>query len=311
MPRRDVIIGTRGSSLARAQTERVIVKLREQFPGLRCESKVIITVGDKARDWSRLPADRGIFVKEIEDALLRGEIDMAVHSAKDLPTNLPPGLILASIPERLDPRDALVSKNGNALADLREGAVIGTGSVRRRAQLLRMRNDLVVKEIRGNLTTRIEKMRRGEADAIVVAAAGLIRMAMQHLVGEFMPTEQMLPAPCQAALAIEVRDEENHVREMVTEIDDAHAHSCILAERSFLRRVGGGCRVPVGALAGYREGIVSLEGMMVSLDGKEMVKLRAEGPAEDAASVGAALAEKLLRAGGEEILKGARAASGR
>lgn len=289
-----------------AQAGRVLSLLQSRCPDIRCEIRAIATAGDRARDRHPAVSEIGIFVRHIEEALLRGEIQMAVHSAKDLPTMLPPGLRLAAVPERLDPRDALLSRGNATLQGLMPGAVLGTSSVRRRAQALRLRSDLEIRELRGNLGTRIEKMQSGQVDAILVAAAGLIRMGWLARASELLPVERMLPAPCQGALAVEVREDDRRARQIAGCVDDAAAHVCVEAERSLLRRLGGGCRVPVGALARCDKGTVLLDGMVLSADGRQMVRRGDRATAACAEELGERLADRILCEGGRDILRDLR-----
>jgi len=245
-----LVLGTRGSRLALAQTEKVRAALSGKFPGLRVVLEVVKTEGDVDRS-SPLSSfgGRGAFVRRLETALLRGEIDAAVHSLKDLPSVLPDGLVLGAVPFREDPRDVLVSRDGRKLDSLGEGAVVGTGSERRAFQLGRLRPDVVCRNIRGNIETRLRKLDDGEFDAIVLAAAGLKRLGLESRITQHFDTERMLPAPCQGAIGVECRADDGETLEILGEMDDPDVRLCTDAERVFVRTIGLGCHAPVGALA--------------------------------------------------------------
>ncbi|MBN1918168.1 MAG: hydroxymethylbilane synthase [Verrucomicrobia bacterium] len=307
MPERICRVATRASALALAQTEVVVERLRTLFPRKRFEVVTIKTTGDAATAGGREPLGKGIFVKEIEEALLAGEADMAVHSLKDLPTELPPGLTIAAIPERADPRDALISKTGAQLDELPAGAVIGTGSNRRAAQLLACRPDLRVEPIRGNLDTRLTKLEGtrepGVAyDAIIVAVAGCRRLRLENRITEIISPHTMLPAPGQGALAIEVRNDSAGILDIARALDDEAARRTTTAERAFLRALGGGCRTPIGALAEIAHDSLTLRGRICASDGRRFITGTNEGPQENAEHVGTALAETLLDSGGRLLL---------
>ena len=242
---------------------------------------------------------KGLFTKEIEEALLEKRADLAVHSLKDLPADLPEGLVLAAIPPREDPRDALV---GKPLAELPPGAKVGTSSLRRAAQLRRMRPDLLVESVRGNLDTRLRKLDEGQYDAIVLAAAGLNRMGWAARIREIFDAEVMCCAVGQGALAIETRAE-GAGREACAPLDDAPTRTAVTAERAMLSALGGGCQVPIGAYASIRSGRLRLLGVAISPDGRDTVRAETEGPAEDAARLGTALGAELLDRGARRILE--------
>jgi hydroxymethylbilane synthase len=292
-------VGTRGSALALRQTESVVDVLKALHPGLEIEVRVIKTGGDKILDVPLVDiGGKGFFVKEIELALLRGEIDFAVHSMKDLPTDMPDGLCIAAVPERLDPSDALVTK-GSLLADLPTGARIGTGSLRRRAQLLNFRADLRISGLRGNLDTRLRKLDEGEFDGIVVAYAGLCRMGWADRATEKLPRQICLPAVGQGALAVQAREADVDIFEV---LDHAESRATVTAERSLMRALEGGCRVPIGALASIEGGILRLAGVVADPDGNRLVRGEATGGADDPESVGRELAQALLASGADVIL---------
>jgi len=300
---RAVILGTRGSQLALAQTRWVVERLKEQWPETEFKIRTITTSGDRGAD----PRERGIFVKEIERALLEGEIDIAVHSLKDLPTKTPPGLKIASVPRRVDPRDALVGREQyKSLARLPKGARIGTSSVRRRAQLLAYRPDLKVLPLRGNVDTRLKMLGSGEFDAIVVAAAGLLRLDLRNRIDEFLDPEIVLPAPGQGALALEVRLGDDLAEELAYSLNHRETQIRVTAERAFLARLGAGCLAPAGALAYLEEGELRLEGVVAAPDGSDLIRGEIAGPPEEAAELGEELAADILEQGGAEILKEVR-----
>jgi hydroxymethylbilane synthase len=296
---RPLRIATRGSPLALAQARSVAERLGARRPGPTVQLVVVRTAGDAAAE---APLERiggqGAFVKEVQQAVLDGRADLAVHSAKDLPSLTPDGLVLACVPERADPRDALV---GSTLAALGTGATVATGSVRRRAQLAWARPDLTFCELRGNIHTRIERARA--AGAGVVAFAALVRLGLQGEADEVLDPSTLLPQVGQGALAVECRRHDEELLEALAEIDDPAAHRALRAERGFLGALGGGCTVPLGALASAAgaAGPVHLEAMLASADGR--VLLRASGEGEDPEQLGAALAGELLDgAGGRAVL---------
>ena len=292
-------VGTRGSALALHQTNWVVGELRARSPDLCVDVRTIKTKGDKILDVPLAKiGDKGLFVKELEAALLNGEIDFAVHSAKDLPTGIPDGLCIAAFPERVDPSDVLIS-NGPGLADLPGGARIGSSSLRRRAQLLNFRADLDICDLRGNLDTRLRKLERGEFDAIVLAYAGLHRMGWADRITEKIPIEICLPAVGQGALAIEAR-QDDEVIAILQALDHADTRSAVTAERSLMRALEGGCQVPIGALGTVEGGKLVLQAVVASLDGRKLSMGDVSG--DDPEAVGKRLAEILLSAGAREIL---------
>jgi hydroxymethylbilane synthase len=309
-------IGTRGSALALWQTERIRALLRAA--GQETERVQIKTTGDLAPEvaLARI-GSRALFTKQIDDALLEGRIDLAVHSLKDLPTQLPEGIVIGAVGSREDPSDALVGREPLRWSDLARGAVIGTSSLRRRAQLLNLRPDLSVVDLRGNVDTRLAKLEaHPEWDAILLATAGLVRLGLERRIGERLSTEVMLPAPGQGALAVTVRADDTRVATAVRQaVHDAATAIPVAAERAFLRRLEGGCQVPVAAYGelkpgGKRQGI-QLHGRVIAIGGEAMVEGHQLGPAadeEEAAALGAELADRLLADGAGAILSGARAA---
>jgi len=290
-----LVIASRGSQLALWQARWVAAQL--SAAGHECRIEIIKTTGDKIADVPLAKVGtKGLFTKEIEEALLDGRADLAVHSLKDLPTELPEGLVLAAVPEREDPRDAVVGKK---LADLPPGAKVGTSSLRRAAQLLKLRPDLQVESIRGNLDTRLRKLDEGQYDAILLAAAGLKRLGWGDRIAEILEPEQMCPAVGQGALAIETRAG----FEAVAMLDHADTHTAVMAERGVLRALGGGCQVPIGAYATVFNGRVRLLAIVAAPDGSQMVGAQAGGAAAEAAEIGARLAAYLLQRGARQILE--------
>jgi hydroxymethylbilane synthase len=295
-------IGTRASELALAQTAWVKAKINEKYPDGRIETILIKTSGDRFTETSiRAIGGKGIFTKEIEDALFRDEIDLAVHSMKDLPTELPPGLTVAIVPKREDPRDVLVSARGTTLNRLPAGAKLGTGSLRRTAQILHYRQDLSVMPIRGNVDTRLKKLDEGQFDALVMAAAGLKRIGREERITEYISNEICLCAPGQGALGLESR-EDDPIREGLSFLHDPASFAEVSAERSFLQRLGGGCHVPVGARAIAASEKLTLFGVVASPDGSSLYRGETSGGADDAKDLGRELAERLLSRGAQAIL---------
>jgi hydroxymethylbilane synthase len=293
------------------QAEHVASRLRAAFPTIALRLERIRTMGDKILDVPLAQVGgKALFVKEIEEALLAGRVDLAVHSMKDLPTDLPPGLTIAAIPRREDAADVLISRTGVPLADLSRGARIGTSSLRRQAQLLHIRPDLVIVGLRGNLDTRIRKLSSEGLDAIVLAAAGVARLGLSHLVTEVLPPEVLLPAIGQGALGIEVREPRAasrepraaSVAELVNALDDQETHVAVRAERAMLKRLGGGCQVPIAAWATVEADAILLRGLIAATDGVTVIRGEARGTVGEPETVGRDLAEDLLARGGQAIL---------
>jgi hydroxymethylbilane synthase len=308
MPKSKVVVGTRGSALALWQARHIVERLQAIDPDLEVAIETIQTQGDLVRDRALSEVGgKGLFVKEIELALLRGQIDLAVHSLKDMPTEQPEGLALGAILERTDPRDALVVRGGEgSLSTLQPGARVGTSSLRRRAQLLANRSDLVVLDLRGNVDTRLRKLADGQYDAVVLAAAGLMRLGHAGVISQFLPVESMLPAVGQGALCVEVRADDKEALALIEPLDHLSTRQATRAERAFLRRLEGGCQVPIGAYAEVRGKQLHLRGLVAALDGSRLVRDELHGPASGGDQLGTELAEKVLAAGGEEILEEAR-----
>lgn len=301
-----IIIGTRGSKLALWQANFIADCLRTQYKGLAVELKHITTKGDKILDVPLAKiGGKGLFTKELEEAMLSGEIDIAVHSLKDMPTLLPEGLILAAVTERADPGDALVSRNYGSFDALPQGARLGTSSLRRRAQMLACRPDLQVFDLRGNVDTRLRKLDEGTFDAVILAAAGLKRLGFSDRIRQILPTDICLPAVGQGALAIEAREKDAAVLEILAFLDHADTRAATAAERAFLRTVEGGCQVPVGVYAVVEANEVHLEALIADLEGKKVLRSRLSGAMDAAETLGESLALRLLEQGGREILESA------
>jgi len=302
--RASLAIGTRGSGLAMWQAEWVQARLKDVAPDLRVTLMPIKTSGDKVLDVPLAAiGGKGLFVKEIEEALLRRDIDLAVHSLKDVPTMLPDGLELLCVPERDDPRDALVSYRDLRLGELPPGALVGTSSLRRQAQLLHYQPGLTVQVLRGNLDTRLRKLRAHEYDAIVLAAAGLSRMGWSREVTEYLPFEVSLPAIGQGALGLEGRVDDTFVRDLLSRLEHGPTRTAVTAERALLERLEGGCQVPIAAHATVKGASVALEGLIASVNGQRLVRDSVQGPAHEARALGVRLGDRLLAQGGDQILR--------
>ena len=310
------VIGTRGSQLALWQAQFVKNQLERHFATLEVSLKIIKTTGDTIQNRSLVgaglpsPYGKGIFTKEIETALLTGGIDLAVHSLKDLPTELPEGLCIAAIPKREDPRDVLVTDTGSPLEDLPEGAKIGTTSPRRKAQLLYIRPDLRVVGVRGNIDTRLRKLRETDLDGIILAAAGIKRLLDPAIITQFFDMEQMVPAVGQGALAIEVREGDDRVKKLLLPLSDAAATAEITAERAVLENLGGGCQVPIGAHAKHIDGELSLIGAVCHPDGTQRIVESGTGTPDTAQHLGSVVAEKLRNSGATDLLEAQEKRSG-
>lgn len=298
-----LVVGTRGSRLALWQAEWVQARLNELAPRVMVTVRTIKTSGDKILDVPLAKiGGKGLFVKEIEEALAAGEIDLAVHSMKDVPTRLPPGLGLLCVPMREDPRDALVSRTGASLDQLGMGARVGTSSLRRQAQLLHHRPDLHIDMLRGNLDTRLRKVKEGAYDAVVLAAAGLHRMGWAQEVTEYLAPEVCLPAIGQGALGLEGRLDDPFVRDLLAPLDHPSTRVAVTAERALLGRLEGGCQVPIAAHATVKGDQLILDGLIASVDGRRLIRETIQGPESEAAELGVRMAERLLARGGERIL---------
>ncbi len=298
-----LIIGSRGSKLALWQANWVRQKL--QATGYETEIRVIATAGDKLPE-SPLTSSgvKGLFIKEIEEALLKDFIQLAVHSLKDLPVDQPEGLDVAAVPAREDARDVLISRDGRKLEGLAPGSRIGTSSLRRASQLRSLRPDLEIVPMRGNLDTRIKKMARGDCEALALAAAGVHRLGLGDRVAEYFSPDQMCPAPGQGALAIEIRRGDRITRQAVVPLTDLATRLAITAERAALRHLGGGCRTPIGAFAAVTGNTLTMTGMVASVDGAKIIRSQVEGEANHPEALGAQLARRLARQGAETLLAG-------
>jgi hydroxymethylbilane synthase len=297
-----IIIGSRGSQLALWQSN--WVKDRLAHAGLEVEIKVIKTTGDKLQNVPLAQSGtKGLFIKEIEEELADGTVDVAVHSMKDLPTEQPAGLVIAAVPEREDARDVLISRDGRDFGHLPAGARVGTSSVRRQAQLRRLRGDLSLVPLRGNLDTRLKKLDRGDCDALVLAAAGVHRLGFQARITEYFSPDAMCPAVGQGALAIEIRQGDERTERAVRPLDHVPTHQAVRAERALLRYLGGGCQVPIAAHAVATGGQLNLVGLVASLDGSLVKRAAAAGTIEDPEGLGVTVATHLLQQGARAILE--------
>lgn len=296
-------IGTRGSPLALIQANWVRDRLTQHYVSYQIQVVPIKTAGDRVKN---IPISqmggKGLFVKDIEGALLEGEIDLAVHSMKDLSMELPMGLVIAAITKREDPFDVFVSRSYSSLESLPSHSAIATGSLRRRVQLMHYRSDLVIKEIRGNIDTRIRKLNRGFAEGLILAAAALKRLKKKGRITQYIHPDICLPAAGQGALGIEIRAEDKFLRKKLAIVNDVESSSTITAERSFLHNLGVSCHTPVSAYGEISGGSILLKGFVASLDGKIIIRKKMLGPKEDAEVLGEFLAKKILDAGGKELL---------
>lgn len=300
---RHLRIGTRGSLLAKWQAENVRKQLFARA-GVEAEIVIIKTAGDKlqASPLSQI-GGKGIFIKELEEALLEETIDLAVHSVKDIPTDTPSRLMFPAVCRREDVRDCLVGANGATLASLRQGARIGTGSLRRQAQLRHIRPDLDVRDLRGNVDTRLRKVESGEYEAVMLAKAGLDRLGWSGRITETLSPEVFLPAVGQGAIAVECRLKDTEAAELVAGLDDAESRTAIIAERALLSALHGGCQVPLGAWARIERGELVMEACVCSVDGVQYIKQRATSAPEQAAELGGQMANSLMEAGAQSILE--------
>jgi hydroxymethylbilane synthase len=300
-------IGSRGSQLALWQANHISALLRAR--GYEVEIEIIHTTGDKITDvplamvGTKGGLGKGIFTKEIEEALAAGSVDLAVHSLKDLPTELSPGFELPAITERQDPRDAFCSVVYSKVEDLPHHAHVGTSSLRRQAQLKAIRPDLDIHPLRGNVDTRLRRLEQGEYDAIILASAGLKRLGKTELIKQIIPSEIMCPAAGQGALGIEIREGDSFTRQQLVFLNDASARATTTCERALLNRLGGGCQVPIGALAEIRSGKLHLDAIVADPDGSRLLRESRDGDLNDPEQLGNAVGETLLDRGGDEILE--------
>ncbi len=296
-------IATRGSMLALQQSGIIKAAMEKLWPEIGFELQIIKTTGDKITDVPLAKVGgKGLFVKEIEDALADGSADMAVHSMKDVPAVLPAGLEILAIPERDDPRDALIIRKGKTIGDLCHGALIGTSSLRRAAQMRALRPDFEVRNLRGNLDTRLRKLDEGGYDAILLAAAGLKRMGWQDRVTMYMDPVEFVPAIGQGALGIEARSEDHRIRRFLAPLNHPETAAAVRSERSLLKELEGGCQVPIGGYARIAGNIVELSGFVASLDGMQLFRAAGAAPLQDAAALGKRVALELLDLGAKKIL---------
>ncbi len=308
--KRTIRIGTRGSQLALYQAEKVKATLQQIFPELQVELEIIKTKGDKILDvaLSKI-GDKGLFTKEIENALIDGSVDLAVHSLKDLPTTLPEGLKLGAVLERGEFRDALVSVTGKTLARLKSGDVVATSSLRRIAGLLKLNDQIIIKDIRGNVNSRLKKMEEGYCDAMIMAAAGLQRLGLEKYITEIIDPEVILPAVSQGAIAIETRIGDSEIETLMAKLNHFETWEAIVAERAFLAKLQGGCQVPLGCFSEIENGKLTLHGFVASIDGKQYIRETISGDLNDGENVGIGLAKKMEEKGATEILNKIKSAN--
>ncbi len=307
--KREIVIGTRGSKLALWQAEWVKSQILKLRPDAKVTLKKIKTTGDKILDVPLAKVGgKGLFVKEIEEAMLRKDIDLAVHSMKDVPTELPEGLHLGAICEREDPRDAFVSRLSdggfqiNSFRELPEGATIGTSSLRRSCQIKNLRPDLKILQLRGNVDTRLRKLDEGQFDAIILASAGIKRLGHKDRITEYLSTDISLPAIGQGAIGIECRVDDEFINSIISGLNHSETAVCVKAERAFLKRLEGGCQVPIAAHAVLEDSKIILDGLVGSIEGDRIIREQITGNASDAEALGVELAEIILSRGGKEIL---------
>jgi len=298
---KNIRIGTRDSQLAMWQAEWVQSQLTELYPHLNFELVSMKTKGDKILDvpLSKI-GDKGLFTKELEQGLLNDELDMAVHSLKDMPTLLPPGLIISAFCEREEPRDVFLSRTGVPMEDLPEGAIIGTSSLRRKSQLKHYRPDLNFMDLRGNLQTRWRKLQESDMAGIVLAAAGVKRLGWEERITQILPEDMMLSAVGQGSIAVEIDEKRSDIAELLSGLNHIATEKAVKSERALMRKLEGGCQVPIGALGQVVEGEIILRGMVASLDGTRLIKAEAKGT--DPESVGIEVANRLIEQGANSIL---------
>jgi len=297
-------IGTRASKLALWQANWVKSALIEAYPQQNVELVTIKTKGDKILDVPLAKVGgKGLFVKEIEQALMKGRIDIAVHSMKDMPAEIPSGLCIGAIPVREDPADVLISKNGLLFSQLKQGGVIGTSSLRRGAQIRHIRPDIVIVPLRGNVETRLKKLQTENLDAIVLAAAGIKRLNREHLITEYLNGDIMLPAVGQGALSIEIRQNDPDIQPIIKTLDDPHTRAIVMGERAFLNYLGGSCQVPIAGHGAIHRNIFNLTGLVADLDGSRILKATLSGSADATETIGIRLAQQLLDRGAAEIME--------
>ena len=301
-------VGTRGSRLAIAQTEIALVALRKVHPQVRFEVIPISTKGDVDKRPLFTLDEKGIFEKEVNEAVKQGEVDFAVHSLKDIPSDLSDDLSVACVLKRASPNDVLVTDNGQKLKDLVSGSVVGTSSLRRAVQLIKTRSDLNVRPIRGNVETRVKKVINGEYDAVILAEAGLARIGMKDVIVERFSIRNFVPAPGQGAIAIVCRRDHTTLAGMVQQIEDRRSRIAVLAERALIRKVEGGCRFPLGAVAITKDDKISLYASVFSADGKQSIHVKKVGRASNPEELGSTVANMLVKQGAMDLAKGWRRA---
>ena len=302
-------IATRKSPLALWQAEHVATLLRDAHAGLNVELLPMSTQGDRIQDRSLAAiGGKGLFIKELEVALAERRADIAVHSMKDVPAEMPHGFVIAALLTRADPRDALLCRRGSALNDLPAGAKLGTSSLRRRAQILAARPELCIEPLRGNVDTRLSRLENGALDAIVLACAGLVRLGLESRITTRLAPATMLPAVGQGAIGIECRSEDTRTRALVAALDDAATHTALAAERAFARTLGGSCQSPIAALARIEENRLTLEGLVAEPDGSRLLRESIAGDCARAETLGEELARRLLESGARELLERLRSA---
>jgi hydroxymethylbilane synthase len=300
--RTHLTIGSRGSKLALWQSEYIRARI-EGITGLPVAIKIIKTTGDKILDVPLAKVGgKGLFTKEIEVELEAGTVDLAVHSMKDVPTEMPEGLVIAANPERVDPRDAIVSGAGYTLETMPKGARVGTSSLRRVAQVRALRPDVEIVDVRGNLDTRMRKAETGEVDVVILAAAGITRMGWAERITHYIPTDQMVSAVGQGAIGIEIREDDEFMQGVCAQLGDERTMTCVAAERVVMRTLEGGCQVPIGAYARIEDGRLVMDAIVGSVDGTIILRDRLEGDVSDPEALGRAMVERLLALGAAEIL---------
>jgi len=305
--KREIRIGARDSVLALCQARWVLGELQSLEPGLIFQIVGIKTLGDYVQDMALAKiGDKGLFTKELEIALLEGKIDLAVHSMKDLPTSLPENLSIGAVCRREWPGDVLIAPAGITLQDLPKGALVGTSSLRRIAQLLHYRHDLKMTNVRGNLTTRLKKLSEEGLDALVLAFAGIKRLNFEEIIAQKIPYSICVPAVGQGSIGVEIRENDEEIQRIISRLDHGNSRAAITAERSFMKELEGGCQAPIGAIGQVEGDSLILDGIVLALDGSTFVRERTAGPKEQADVLGRELAQKLLSKGAASILKSAR-----
>lgn len=302
--KKNIRIGTRGSQLALWQANFIKSEIQRLFPDVTVDLKIIKTTGDRITDRPlAMVGGKGLFVKEIETALMDKEIDLAVHSMKDMPGELPQGLIIGAIPERENPFDVLISKDHCLLADYKTGAKIGTSSLRRASQIKHIRPDVTIESIRGNLDTRIKKLKAGEYDAIVLAAAGLRRLGQERQITQYLDETIMIPAVGQGALCIETRENDDDIAPVMAQLDHYDTQVCVTGERAFLKQIEGSCHIPVACFGKISGNQVVMTAVVASEDGRELIKEQIASPVDQVKEAGRTLADQVLEKGGRKILE--------